>query len=386
MTHDLVKGSLVIGFFSIMLAGILSLAGADSNFVCVIDGQQEVPPISSPGKGAGIFVIDTAVNTLSYHISFSGLTSPENGAHIHGPATSTTSAGVLHALPAGNPKTGVWNYSEGQEADILAGNMYVNIHTNANSGGEIRGQIVHMVAIIDGIQENLSSPGQGFGHFMIDTVANNLSYVIKYSGLTSTVNNAHIHGYATHTANASPVFQLSTTANPQAGTWNYLEADEAKILAGLTYVNIHTVTNPGGEIRGQITNMVAPMDGSREAPTPVTSVAAGVGMFAIDTLNNMLSYYITYSNISGSETGAHIHGYASTTASAGVLHTLIPAVPSPYHKGAWNYPDGNESQILNNETYTNIHSTTYSGGEIRGQIEPALTMPPLPIRDWELYR
>jgi hypothetical protein len=52
-------------------------------------------------------------------------------------------AGVLHGLPATlGTKTGTWNYLEAQEANILNGQTYINIHTTMHSGGEIRGQIV----------------------------------------------------------------------------------------------------------------------------------------------------------------------------------------------------------------------------------------------------
>lgn len=117
--------------------------GAIFNYTATIDGLQEVPPVATPGSGSGTFVIDTDANTMSYNIVFGGLIGTETNAHIHGFAAPGVPAGVLHPLPTpGSPKIGVWNYLESQEANILAGLTYVNIHSSAYGGGEIRGQIV----------------------------------------------------------------------------------------------------------------------------------------------------------------------------------------------------------------------------------------------------
>lgn len=110
------------------------------SFFANLSGAQEVPPTTSTAAGSGTFVLDTAANTLSFNIVFSGLS--EAGAHIHGPAAAGAIAGILNPLPAGSPKTGVWNYLEVQEADILAGRTYVNIHSTTFPDGEIRGQIL----------------------------------------------------------------------------------------------------------------------------------------------------------------------------------------------------------------------------------------------------
>lgn len=108
----------------------------------VLSGASEVPPNNSAASGTAKIAINTAANTLSFVISYIGLSSAEAGAHIHGPADVGVNAEVLFALPPGNPKTGVWNYPESAEADILAGRTYINIHSQNFLGGEIRGQIM----------------------------------------------------------------------------------------------------------------------------------------------------------------------------------------------------------------------------------------------------
>ncbi len=105
-------------------------------------GSNQVPPVSTNAKGEGEFTVDTKMNKVTFKIKFEDLSSAETGAHIHGFAAPGSNAGILFALPMGSPKTGTWNYNENQEAGILAGKTYVNMHSVNFPAGEIRGQIV----------------------------------------------------------------------------------------------------------------------------------------------------------------------------------------------------------------------------------------------------
>jgi hypothetical protein len=131
---------------SLCTLGLLSAGLAHAaivHFHSNMSGTQEFPVNGSAATAQAVTVVDTDANTLSYTITSSGIVS-ETAAHIHGPAARGANAGVLIPLPAGNPKVGVWNYPELQEANILSGLMYYNIHTSSFPGGEIRGQIDHV--------------------------------------------------------------------------------------------------------------------------------------------------------------------------------------------------------------------------------------------------
>jgi len=103
----------------------------------------EVPPNTSPGKGTAEVSYDTASKKLSWTVTYSGLTGPATAAHFHGPAEPGKNAGVAVPIPdiAKSPAEGSAMLTEAQAADLLAGKYYVNIHTAANKGGEIRGQL-----------------------------------------------------------------------------------------------------------------------------------------------------------------------------------------------------------------------------------------------------
>lgn len=108
-----------------------------------MDGSEEVPEVDTPATGKAVFFIDTVNKKIHYMISYSGLTGgKEVSAHIHGPAESGANADILFPLPLGEFKTGVVDYQPSQEADILAGKTYVNIHSEKFPDGEMRGQII----------------------------------------------------------------------------------------------------------------------------------------------------------------------------------------------------------------------------------------------------
>jgi hypothetical protein len=108
-------------------------------------------------------------------------------------------------------------------------------------------------ANLDGLQEvpPNPSPGTGYGTFTIDTDANTVSFNITFAGLIAPETAAHIHGYCPPGVACGVIFPLPL-GSPKIGVWNYPETSEADILAGLTYVNVHSSQFPGGEIRGQI--------------------------------------------------------------------------------------------------------------------------------------
>jgi hypothetical protein len=108
-----------------------------------LNGKSETPPNASTGKGTADIDYDAATKKLSWKLTYSGLSGPATAAHFHGPAEPGKNAGVAVAIPnAGtSPVEGSATLTDAQAADLAAGKYYVNIHTAANPGGEIRGQV-----------------------------------------------------------------------------------------------------------------------------------------------------------------------------------------------------------------------------------------------------
>ncbi len=112
-------------------------------FEAMLSGAQEVPPVNSAGSGQAELQWNRNSNVLSWKVTFTGLSGEVTGAHIHGPAPTGANAGVVIPFMTGisGTITGQTNLTTQQIADLNAGRWYVNIHTAANPGGEIRGQI-----------------------------------------------------------------------------------------------------------------------------------------------------------------------------------------------------------------------------------------------------
>ena len=108
-----------------------------------LTGSQEVPPVTTAGTGMAEVQLNTNTNKLSWKVTYSGLSGPAVAGHIHGPAAPGANAGVQ--LPFSNvaaqPIAGEATVTPQQIADLVAGRMYVNLHTPAHPGGEIRGQL-----------------------------------------------------------------------------------------------------------------------------------------------------------------------------------------------------------------------------------------------------
>jgi hypothetical protein len=108
-----------------------------------LKGANEVPPNTSPATGTAEATLDTATRNLTYTITYSGLSGPALGAHFHGPVEAGKNAGiVLPFKTVQSPIEGSATLTENQAADLLAGKWYANVHTAANPGGELRGQMM----------------------------------------------------------------------------------------------------------------------------------------------------------------------------------------------------------------------------------------------------
>lgn len=237
-----------------------------------LSAAQEPGQVNSAATGVANVTYDKGSKKLTYIVTYSNLSGNPTMGHIHGSSPRGMNSGVLFpftGIPAATSGaiTGTATLTPAQEDDLLNGLFYFNIHTVANPGGEIRGQIEFYNQsfvmskkglLLSGDQEVPAKPGAGMGSGDVTYNKNTkrLSYFVTYSNLTGNPAAGHIHGSAARGANAPVLFPFAGLPAATSGAVNgsvvLTAAQEADLLNGLYYFNFHTAANPGGEIRGQI--------------------------------------------------------------------------------------------------------------------------------------
>lgn len=139
------------------------------------------------------------------------------------------------------------------------------------------------------------------------------------------------------------------------------------VFFGLTscssgYDNPNPAPNPNGII------FKAVLNGTNEVPSN-SSTATGTATLTLDNVTKKISITVTYTGMTA--TAAHIHNGISTV-SGPVIFALIAggggAYPTTYSLSDQSLDATQETDLIANNYYVNIHSTTYTNGEIRGQL------------------
>jgi hypothetical protein len=130
---------------AVFAAGFVTAASAAVlQFHATMNAASESPATKSAGTGDALASLDTSTKVLTYTVTFENLSGPAAAAHFHGPAAAGANAGVAVAIGGKGPTSpvhGTATLTDAQIKDLEGGMWYVNVHTAANPGGEIRGQV-----------------------------------------------------------------------------------------------------------------------------------------------------------------------------------------------------------------------------------------------------
>ncbi|MDB5121181.1 MAG: hypothetical protein JWN56_2399 [Sphingobacteriales bacterium] len=339
------------------------------NYAVSLNSTQETPSNSSLATGTLSAKYDKNSNTLSYTINFSGIT--PTAMHFHkGPVGVSGPVQQEIVGPYTSGMMSAMKLTDEQEVDLLAGLWYLNIHTVANPGGEIRAQVLtDNMVVMSNVKLNTKEevPQKGTDASAIfngvyDKTTKKVTYSIMLTNLTASA--MHIH--KGEVGVSGPVI-VELDAN--GGTTAALTAEqETDLLAGNYYVNVLTAANPGGEIRGQLatSNQVVfagALSSANEVPANV-SIASGSFYSVYDINLKKLSYTLNYAGIV--PTAMHFH-----KAMVGVNGAVQIEIVGPYSsgmKGSVVLTAAQEADLFGGMWYVNVHSLTYPGGEIRAQL------------------
>lgn len=107
-----------------------------------LSGEHEVPAVETAGSGTGVIEIG-ADRSVSGSVTTQNV--PGTMAHIHAAAADANGPVVI---PLEQSDDNTWSVPEGaqlteaQYDSLKEGNLYINVHTKANPGGEVRGQLI----------------------------------------------------------------------------------------------------------------------------------------------------------------------------------------------------------------------------------------------------
>jgi CHRD domain len=258
-----------LGLALLVAAGAAGRSEASAiTLTSMLDAAQEVPqPTGNVAGARGTFLARaerTATGaSLTWRLAFTGLTGQAVAAHVHtGARGQAGPVSVPLCGPCTSPATGTVDIQASLVSAIESGNAYVNVHTQANASGEIRGQVAVVAAAQAKLKAREEVPrpkgrvARATGTFAANVTktgaSGKITWWLSFSRLTGRAVAAHIH--AGPRGKAGPVL-LALCGPCRSGARGSATARVALLSAlerGRAYVDVHTARNPGGEIRGQI--------------------------------------------------------------------------------------------------------------------------------------
>lgn len=224
-------------------------------FTAMLNGGQQVPATNSSATGNATLVLSPDERTARLSLNFSGLTSPQTDAHIHGPAAASRNAGVLFPLPLGQLNDFEITLTPEQVADLKAGLHYVNVHTSNFMNGEIRGQFGSSPAtsiVVSGATSFAVNEGQGGATVVFTRMGNTASpATVGYATSdTAGLTNCNVfNGVASSRCDyAASVGTISFAAGESFKTISIPVVDDAYAEGAETFTI--SLNNPNGLVLG----------------------------------------------------------------------------------------------------------------------------------------
>ncbi len=346
-----------------------------------IDGMQA--GVNTKAMGVATVVLSPALDTACITISWNGLSGAITGIHIHEgmPGQAGNVVNDLDPFVSGNHVSTMFTGSKLTPqwiGKLLSSQLYINIHTAANGGGEIRGQLMpstdwSFAAPMDSKQAGTTSTAYGLGVFNLSADRTRMWYQIVVQGLSDPISGIHLHKGAPGQSGSVAVDLTADTAGNVVSGW--ITVDSAllmNLMKGDIYVNLHNKSNAGGEIRGQLfppRRLMAYswLDGKQAG---VSTNAKGVASLQLNITADTLWYDVVVDGLSGAIAGIHFH-LGVMGQSGSVVADLGAGINGNHVSGTLTGASLNAfllGGLVRNAIYINVHTANNAGGEIRGQV------------------
>ena len=347
-----------------------------------LSGANEVPAVNTKAKGLVTAVV--VGNEVTINGVFDSLSGPVTNCHFHKGVEGANGGTFTNFLTnvRGNRIYVKTTLTNAQLSDLMEDSVYFNVHTAANPGGEIRGQMVFetdylFTAFANGAQEvpAVTTTASAIGSFMVSRVTGKITYKVVANGLSGAITAAHLH-YGAFGIGGVVALPLNFSGNTLTGTVDVTNAIFDSLVNNKLYLNIHTLNNPNGEIRGQVfyegdgIGFDGLLSGAQETPA-VTTTASGTMYALIRPTLDTLDYAVQVTGLT--PTAAHFHGgVAGVSGNVLVSLTAVGASYPNLYAGKIALTPSLISGFLRDSIYANFHTTANTGGEIRGQVLPVI--------------
>lgn len=360
----------------------------DMAFVADLNGMNEVPMAATNAVGLGTFLLAKHQGELQYRVVLNDLTGPIQAAHLHMGAAGTNGPVVLDLTPdiSGNTIAGSADPTMFL-ADLMAGDIYLNVHTTMFPNGEVRAQLLTQPGIpfdswLDGAQEvpAVTTNAMGVASIILSSDLDSLYYDVLIDGLSGAIQASHLH-LGEFGSNGAVAVDISSgiSGNRISGSVATMGVSDpllTDMLEGGVYINVHTMMNPNGEVRGQVYRYMregytVQIDAAQEVPSN-NSMATGGGIVTVD--RDQTNAHIMYVSDADMVTATHLH-VGEMGVNGPVVYNLTPFW---MNNGVFTYWTGmdmttpfvlqNSVQLRNDSLYVNVHTTPFPNGEIRGQV------------------
>lgn len=214
-------------------------------FVASLTGSQETPPNNSTATGRASLLLSPDEKTARVSLTFSGLSSAQTDAHIHGPAVPGVSAPPVFPLPLGQLSDFSITLTPAQVQDLKSGLFYINVHSSNFPTGEIRGQFA----------SSLSSVSMQFSatSYVVNENAGTVVVSVTRSGNTTqpaTINYATSNGSAKQPDDyTSASGSLQFASGETVKTFIVPIIDDA-LVEGTETINVTLSSPSGGAVEG----------------------------------------------------------------------------------------------------------------------------------------